>query len=288
MEKTIFDATAQPVDGNEMQFDGQRVFHSFSGRPVPLSFLFKGNADEAKSASLVFYVPERIVCRELFASAHNFSDEVVDLKETSVTRHGETYLRYETAGYDLTENLSKTFSVMLTAALDVADTGGEAPADARIDWGYVDEYMLSIYNFHGRNLFNSLNQNLRVLKKPITPIALLSRPHELMSFTTPAGSLSPQQLYQRAVLVASLGCRRMALYPGTWIDGAYHEALGRAARLIWANEHFFIDGHRVDDEVKVNPVGGAQSAAKGFAYVLYKHHEEYALIIFNFGSAEQR
>lgn len=548
LERNIFDATAQPIDGNEMHFGGQRVFHSFPGHPVPLSFLFKGNKDEVESASLVFYVPERIVCREVFSSAHNYSDEVVALEQTAVMRHGEPYRRYETIGYDLTENLTKTFSVMLTAALDVADTDGERPAEARIDWGYVangkeiakepftlrflsmlpavaergrfevmnyflgngmafhdpalqrnmadlfsssgmtgkgrfyshdrrrvafdnflkergftlynislwqgpfskqaaslvakglarpsitasgkpdpthpcptdvihnesfqaayremvrnklrasqdgewvvydfepwgvpsnfcfceqtladfrskypvegkltperlkseyrdqwtlfwldmtteiyrvwteavhaanptlkiseytyvfnyddpnlrrrffdipkdprrietyvDETMLSIYNFHGRKLFDSLSQNLDVLDKPIMPIALLARPHELMSYATPVGSLSPQRIYQRAILVAALGCERMALYPGKFIDGAYHQALGRASRLIWEHEAFFFDGQRCDEKVSVALQKGSEGQ-DDFAYTLHENDNRYALSLFNFSDSEQ-
>lgn len=548
LEKSIFDATAQPVDGNEMHFDGRRVFNSFPGHPVPLSFLFKGNKAEVESASLVFYVPERIVCREVFSSAHNFSDQVVATEQTTVSRHGEPYRRYETTGYDLTANLSKTFSVMVTAALDAADAEDDSPADALIDWGlvvngqevakepftlrflpplppvadrgrfevmnyflvngmafhdpalqedmadlfsrsgmtakgrfyshdrrrvafdnflkgrgftlynislwqgpfskqaaslveqglarpsitaagepdpthpcptdvihnesfqegyremvrhrlsasqdgewvvfdsepwgvpsnfcfceqtladfrsqypvegkltperlkdeyreqwtlfwldmmteifrvwseavhaanptlkiseytyvfdyddpnltrrffdipkdprrieaHVDETMLSIYNFHGRNLFDSLSQNLEVLDKPITPIALLARPHELMSYGTPQGSLSPQRIYQRAVLVAALGCERMALYPGTFIDGAYHQALGRASRLIWEHEPFFFDGERCDEKISITPKSGPQDAEE-FAYVLHERGGAYALTLFNFSENEQ-
>ncbi len=549
LEKNIFDATVQPVDGNEMHFQGQRLFHTFAGQPVPLSFLFKGNAEEAKSASMVMYVPERIACREVFISAHHLTDQAIALSETSVTRHGEAYRKYETQGYNLaSDKLAKTFSVMLAVALDAADPGEKLPADARIDWGYVingkevdktpftlrflqprsavthrgrfevmnyflangmafhdsklqndiaqlyltsgitgkgrfyshdrrrvafdnalkqkgftlynislwqgpfskqaapliaegfakpaigpdgqtdlkhpcptdiiqsetfqtayremvknklsasqdnewvaydwepwglpgnfcfcektladfrsrydikepltpsqikeeyreswtrfwldmaddiyrvwgeavhaanptlkitdytyvhnyddpnllrrfydipkdprrlesyvDEHMMSVYNFHGRNLFNSLSQNINVLKKPIMPIVLLSRPHELMSYTTPVGSLSPQRIYQRAVLVASLGCQRMGLYPGKWIDGAYHEAIGRASQLIWDHESFYFDGERCDDKVSVKPTNSRHKTAE-FAYVMHEKDGAYAMTLFNFSNSEQ-
>lgn len=542
LQKRIFDATAQPVDGNEMIFGGERLFHSFVSQPVPLTFLFKGNRDDVDAASFVLYVPEHIVCREAFASNHNLRDQLVVMDESSVTRDGVAYRRYETQDFDITRGLAKTYSVMLTIALDSddatardatihwgyvidgketekppftlrlldplsmpEDTGrfeimnyflvngmayhdpalqeavadlflasgmrakgrfyshdrrrvafdnylqsrgftlynislwqgpaskqvaslvssgiispavnaeGEAdpthpcptevldndtfqqayrdmvrhklsaandgewvvydfepwgvpsnycfcdntlndfkqrfdidesltadiikqkyrsqwtefwlqmtteitafwteavhavnptfkiseytyvfdyddpnlhsrffdiPKDPRRIGRYVDEYMLSVYNFHGRNLFNSLNQNMQALDKPVAPIALIARPHELMAYGTPAGTLSPQQIYQRAVLIASFGCERMAVYPGKWIDGAFHASLARAMQLIWDHEEFFIDGTRIDERVRVAPARGQVDAE--YAHVLWEKDGQYVLVVYNFSDA---
>lgn len=534
LTEQIIAATCEPVNGNEVHF-GQPTFHSFFGRPVPLSFLFKGNKEKVKSASLVLYVPESVVCREAFSSNHNLVDQVVTMKKTNVLRDGKQYSRYETQDFDILRDLVKSFSVTITVALDNQDptkdsakvywaiksNGAEGqaksftlkylkplpdepkpgrfeimnyfladdmafhnpalqaevaklylssgmrgkgrfydgdtrrvkldnklkekgftlynislwhgpfskksegmtsqaidvsgrlmkypcptavlndpefkdayrkkvakklsvsgdnewvafdfepwgfprtacfcdktinafkkqysikeklsskiilskykrqwtefwcqttanitkmwaqavhaanptlkiteytyifdydnpklwerfyaiPKDPRLVAPYVDQYMLSIYHIHGRKLFDSLDKNIRALKKPVCPIILLSRDNELTGgFTAPEDNLSPQLVYQRAIMAASLGCQRFALYPGKWIDGKHHLALGQASRLVWKHENFFFNGKRCDKKIKVTPA--TQSNTRDdYASVVWEKDGEFLLVLFNF------
>ena len=533
--QVIFDADCQPVDGNERHF-GQSTFHTFFGRPVPLSFSFKGDKTQLQSAAWVLYLPEYVTLREVFSSQHGLLDQVIKMDVTTVKKDGHSYNRYQTTGFDMKQNLSKTLSLMFTVAMDCQDRSkdlatvfwslqangeeygersfllkfleplpdepnpgrfeimnyfladdmafhdralqesmaklylssgirgkgrfyshdtrrvkfdnylrtqgftfyeislwegplGQAkhkgtvppaldaqgkptkwlspvlmlknkefrdsyfeevrekfsatgdgdwvaldfepwglpgkicfrpetiaafkkrfdikddlsgpqlvakykkqwaqfwceltaditklmvdaahaanptlkvteyaylfdydspelwkrylsiPKDLRLHKSFVDEFMLSLYHIHGRKAFDGLSQSIRTLGKPVSAIVLLSRDTgKTARYTSPQDNITPQQMYQKAVMCASLGIRHFGLFPGLWIDGAYHQALGRASRLIWQNEKFYFDGKRCDEKASVKPMD-KDAKDDDYAYVLWEKEGRYLLTLFNF------
>jgi hypothetical protein len=156
------------------------------------------------------------------------------------------------------------------------------PKDLRAYDKHVDEMMLSLYHANGQAVVDGIERTRRAVDDArITAISSLSRANALQSrYTTPEESLSPQRLYQKTVLCAALGCQRMGLWPGNYIDGRHHVALGRACRLIWEVEHFFRDGKRADERVKVSVASGA--APEEFELLVHKHNGQQLVTLFNF------
>ncbi|WP_308983326.1 LamG domain-containing protein [Thalassobacterium sedimentorum] len=99
------DYTVQPIDGNEVFFGGEKVFHTFYGQPVPLTFLFKRNSDEliAGEPALVFYMPDEIELKLVHQSNHNEAAGGVSTSMTTVQTEERTWRRYQTTGIDLTD-----------------------------------------------------------------------------------------------------------------------------------------------------------------------------------------
>ena len=103
-------ANLLPVDGNEVFFEGERVFHSFRDVPLPITFLFE--SDKARLSpgepSLVLYVPEDLELVVAHQSNHNEMGGEIPLDEEAVSSGGKTWTRYSTTeATDLTNAAGK-------------------------------------------------------------------------------------------------------------------------------------------------------------------------------------
>jgi hypothetical protein len=156
------------------------------------------------------------------------------------------------------------------------------PKDLRQYDKHVDEMMLSLYHANGQAVVDGIERTKRAVDEArITGISSLSRANAMQSsYTTPEESLSPQRLYQKTVLVAALGCHRMGLYNGMYIDGKHHVALGQASNLIWEVESFYRQGERVDGKVNISAVDTLGSDR--FEGLVHRHNGQYLVTLFNF------
>jgi hypothetical protein len=126
------DYSVQPVDGNEVFFEGQKVFHTFHGQPVPLTFLFKRNSDDliAGEPALVFYLPEEIDLKLAHQSNHNETGGYIGTLMTTIQAEGRSWRRYQTTGMDLTDADGVggwTQGPFVSLALDALASVDEAP-----------------------------------------------------------------------------------------------------------------------------------------------------------------
>lgn len=95
--------SVQPIDGNESFFGGQKVFHTFHGQPVPLTFLFQRPADvpDQTTTAMVMYVPENIRVAMVHQSNHNEPGGIIHTRQSNVEMDGRKWVRHETYGLDL-------------------------------------------------------------------------------------------------------------------------------------------------------------------------------------------
>ena len=74
------------------------------------------------------------------------------------------------------------------------------------------------------------------------------------------------------------------IYPGPWIDGAFHAALNRAVTDVRNREKFYLDGQRFECSVKVS---GA--TPKEWAYTAHRAADGETLVtLFNFSTKPLR
>ena len=147
---------------------------------------------------------------------------------------------------------------------------------------YVDGVLLSAYHYNGKQLANKLRLSKKYIRRAdIGVIASLSRSNILQGgYTKPDQALSPQRIYQKAILCAALGVKRFGLWPGRLIDGAFYVSLGKATRLIWGHEKFYYDGLNVHDQVSVRSANSTKWGA--FAYTAQQHKGKRLISLFNF------
>ena len=123
--------TLLPVEGSEGFFGGQRVFHSFRGHPVPMTFLFSSSDPErieAGDARLVFYLPASVELAAAHQSNHNEAGGPVALEVDEVERDGEPWKRYATRGLDLTKGGARwKRGPFVSLAFDAPPSVDEAP-----------------------------------------------------------------------------------------------------------------------------------------------------------------
>ncbi|MFW5798559.1 MAG: hypothetical protein ACOCXX_02780, partial [Planctomycetota bacterium] len=101
--------SVQPVDGNERFFGGRKVFHTFRGHPVPMTFVFKGDAAALPEGtpSLVMYVPEGVTVAGVHQSNHNEPGGSIETDTDVVKVDGRTWTRHTTRGVDLSAGLEQ-------------------------------------------------------------------------------------------------------------------------------------------------------------------------------------
>ena len=97
------------------------------------------------------------------------------------------------------------------------------PKDPRRADAYLDAQMLRLYYRHGRAAFAGVEAMLENHSKPVCVISMVSENPRAQE------SLSPRQLYGTMVLCAALGIKDFFLWPDKWLDGAYHQSMGKHA-----------------------------------------------------------
>ncbi len=153
------------------------------------------------------------------------------------------------------------------------------PKNPQLNEDFLDASMLSIYHLDGRKAFDQVELSRKHLKKKICSISLISRANaNTGNYTAPEECLSPQQLYQKAVMMGALGHEIFGIYPGHWIDGAVHVNLNRAAAVIRQHEQFYLDGIRRDEALKIT----TQAARDHYAYTIHEKNGTLLVTLFNF------
>lgn len=156
------------------------------------------------------------------------------------------------------------------------------PKDPRRNEVLLDGSLLSLYHINGREAFEQLELSRHHLKKKIIPISLISRndPHT-GSYTPAEDVLSPQQIFLKSVMTGALGIDTFAIYPGSWIDGAFHVALNQATTQIRLREEFYLDGKRRRD-ISVKQVASSTPNASWVATVHENNGGKKLATIINF------
>ena len=121
------------------------------------------------------------------------------------------------------------------------------PKDPRRNEAHLDGSMLSLYHVNGRKAFDLYEASRLNLKKKLCPISFISRHNShLGSYTPVEDVLSPRQIYLKAVMTAAQGSEIFGIYPGSWIDGAFHVALNQATTEVRQREDYYFDGQRCE------------------------------------------
>lgn len=191
--------SVQPIDGNERFFGDEKVFHTFYGYPVPLTFLFNGRPEELEEqdiqdVSLVMYVPEDegVDVVQVHQSNHNEQGGVIPTETDTVEEDGKAWTRYETSDVDLTESGWKK--------------------GAFVTWGFDAEAGVSQAKIRYGLQFDGKEQELteatvRFLEPP-EPVAESERGdfHNFGYFIMPAFAYPDQSLWEpTAELLKSVG-----------------------------------------------------------------------------------
>ncbi len=156
------------------------------------------------------------------------------------------------------------------------------PKDPRRCEDFIDCSMLSLYHINDRAALDQLELSRQYLNRQICNISLISRANEHAGrYTSPDECLSPQRLYQKAVLAGALGHELFGIYPGSWIDGSAHLSLNRAARDVRLREDFYVRGQRRDDARQVT----AQAGRDAFACLIHALDNRLLATLFNFTDA---
>jgi len=132
--------TAQPIDGNEPHFGGERVFHTFHGHPTPLTFLFNPNPtrlDEGDDPALALYVPKGVSVAAAHQSNHNEQPGTIEMKTQTVEKDGRTWTRHETTGIDLVQGTRGRIGWKRGPFVSVGFEPDEGVNEAPIRYGLV-------------------------------------------------------------------------------------------------------------------------------------------------------
>ena len=107
--------------------------------------------------------------------------------------------------------------------------------------------MLSLYHVNGRAADEQTLLSSQHLKKPICQASLISRSNlNSGNYTSPSECLSPEQIFQKAILFGAMGHTCYSIWPGLSIEATALTAMARAARFIRTYERFYLDGKLVD------------------------------------------
>lgn len=156
------------------------------------------------------------------------------------------------------------------------------PKDPRRCEEFIDCSMLSLYHLNGRAALDQLELSRRHLQRQLCGISLISRANDHAGrYTSPEECLSPQRLYQKAVVAGALGHELFAIYPGSWIDGSAHVSLNRAAREVRLREDFYVNGKRRDDARKIT----TSAKRDDFAVLIHERDHRLLATVFNFTDA---
>ncbi len=156
------------------------------------------------------------------------------------------------------------------------------PKDPRRCEEFIACSMLSLYHINGRAALDQLELSRRHLRRRLCGISLISRANEHTGhYTAPDECLSPQQLYQKAVMAGALGHEMFAIYPGSWIDGSAHVSLNRAASDVRLREDFYVNGQRRDNARKIT----ANAKRDDFAALIHARDQQLLVTAFNFTDA---
>ncbi|MBR4676147.1 MAG: hypothetical protein IKP00_16940 [Victivallales bacterium] len=121
------------------------------------------------------------------------------------------------------------------------------PKDPRRNEAHLDGSMLSLYHVNGKKAFDQYDASRKHLKKQLCPISFISRHNSHLGHYTPVEDvLTPRQIYLKAVMAAAQGAEIFGIYPGSWIDGAYHVALNQATTEVRQREDYYFDGQRCE------------------------------------------
>ena len=121
------------------------------------------------------------------------------------------------------------------------------PKDVRRNEKYYDCSMLSLYHVNGRAAYEQTLLSSQHLKKPICQASLISRSNlNSGNYTSPSECLSPEQIFQKAILFGAMGHTCYSIWPGLSIEATALTAMARAARIIRTYERFYLDGKLVD------------------------------------------
>lgn len=156
------------------------------------------------------------------------------------------------------------------------------PKDPRLNEKMLEGSFISMYHINGREAFEQLDLSLRHLKKKVNPISLISQTKgATANYTSVEDALSPRQIYLKVILTGALGMDIFGIYPGGWIDGAYHVALNQATAQIRAHEDFYLDGKRRRD-IQVVPADPNTLAAAWVASVFDNKKGKKLVTVINF------
>ena len=147
------------------------------------------------------------------------------------------------------------------------------PKDVRRNEKYYDCSMLSLYHVNGRAAYEQTLLSSQHLKKPICQASLISRSNlNSGSYTSPRECLSPEEIFQKAILFGAMGHTCYSIWPGLSIEATALTAMARAARIIRTYERFYLDGKLANDklDIKVN--------AEPTQYLTFVHEKDGKLL----------
>ena len=154
------------------------------------------------------------------------------------------------------------------------------PKDPRRVEKYLDAHMLRLYYRHGRAAFDGIETMIQNHKLPVCVISMVSDNPQSKE------SLPPQLLYEKMVLSAALGVQDFYLWPDKWIDGGYHQAIGRACRDIWRVEEYYYQGKRSTERIEIRRPNG-KLPPQDYASTVWEKDGKKLLTVVNCTGREQ-
>jgi len=134
---------------------------------------------------------------------------------------------------------------------DFRDAYYRVAKDPQLNEKYFDAHLSSYYHYTDKNAFDMIDINARNLKKDYWVLGAIDRSGTYLSGKE---VISPAQARMLILASAASGAKGAGFYPGLHIDGKFFVAIDKAMSEIAVLEKFFMEGKRIDSELKVQPL----------------------------------
>jgi len=151
------------------------------------------------------------------------------------------------------------------------------PMDTRLYDKDVDMHAMSFYRHKRKELFDLLDFNVKILKKPIWVMPFLNSTYE-PAYTT----VTPEEIRMDIIASASTGAHGCIFYPGNGIDGRYFHTIDQGMQDVAACEDFYFYGNRVDDFADVCGYRKEKYWQKYLGYRVHELHGRWLLTLLNY------
>ncbi len=127
--------------------------------------------------------------------------------------------------------------------------------DTRMYEKYIDLHVSSFYHYNNKQALDLIDVNVKTLRKDVWMIPSISRKGPIQgAYTTSSETIDPVNFRIKMLGAVASGCKGMMIFPGPYIDGRYFQEIDRGMAQIAVFEDFYMQGERVDSQVRAQPL----------------------------------
>ncbi|OGV38632.1 MAG: hypothetical protein A2020_03660 [Lentisphaerae bacterium GWF2_45_14] len=121
--------------------------------------------------------------------------------------------------------------------------------DPQLNEKYFDAHVASYYHYIDKDAFDMIDVNVKNLKKDYWTLGAIDCAGVYLNAKE---VINPAQSRMLILASAASGAKGSGFFPGMYIDGKFFLAIDRAMAEIAVLEKFFMQGRRIDSEVRVD------------------------------------